>query len=189
MAKNPNDELAEQGRRLITDPGQMPDLSSMSWEEEDQFWATHDFAEGVLDEGPEVDAEFYKTLGIERPEAQRHSSFVTFWQHAEPERFVDLTWKTASNIFFDNFTNSVQSKSGKRLGSTDAFVFDRKAGEVSFVIFTITKERSLVEKFLIPYKAFRIEPTSHVFFLDIDDDGLEGLKTAEEETLIISINS
>jgi hypothetical protein len=56
----------ETKRKLITSPDQIPDLDAMSWEEEDEFWQSHDFAEGVLESGPEVETEFYKLLGIKR---------------------------------------------------------------------------------------------------------------------------
>jgi hypothetical protein len=53
-------------RKVITHPDQLPDFSKLTWEEEDEFWRTHDFAEGVFEEGPEVDAELDGLLGIDR---------------------------------------------------------------------------------------------------------------------------
>lgn len=54
-------------RTLITSPDELPDFATMTAEQEAEFWETHDFAEGVFDEGPEVDAEVYKALGIQNP--------------------------------------------------------------------------------------------------------------------------
>ena len=39
----------------------------MTAEQEAEFWETHDFAEGVLEHDPEVDAEVYEALGIAKP--------------------------------------------------------------------------------------------------------------------------
>ena len=36
-------------------------------EEEAEFWETHDFAEGVFEEGPEIDTKVYEALGTEDP--------------------------------------------------------------------------------------------------------------------------
>ena len=52
-------------RRLISHPGELPDFSKMSWEEEDEFWYTHDFTDDVLVEDEET-AAFFKVLGIKR---------------------------------------------------------------------------------------------------------------------------
>ena len=54
-------------RTLITSPDELPDFSEMTAEEEANFWETYDFAEGVFEEGPEIDAEVYEALGIEDP--------------------------------------------------------------------------------------------------------------------------
>ena len=58
-------------RTLITSPDELPDFSEMTAEEEAEFWETHDFAEGVLEDGPEVDAEVYEALGIENPKNKK----------------------------------------------------------------------------------------------------------------------
>lgn len=54
-------------RKLVTSPDEMPDFENMSPEEEAEFWETHDFAEGVLEDGPEINAEVYEALGIPDP--------------------------------------------------------------------------------------------------------------------------
>ncbi len=51
-------------RPLITSSDELPDFSKMTAEEEAEFWETHDFAEGVFEEGPEIDAEIDEALGI-----------------------------------------------------------------------------------------------------------------------------
>ena len=38
----------------------------MSWEEEDEFWYTHDFNDDVMVEDEETAAAFFKALGIKR---------------------------------------------------------------------------------------------------------------------------
>ncbi len=45
-------------RTLVTSRDQLPDFDMMGEDEEMEFWETHDFAEGVLEEGPEIDEEF-----------------------------------------------------------------------------------------------------------------------------------
>jgi hypothetical protein len=45
-------------RYLITSRDQLPDFDMMTEDEEMEFWETHDFAEGVLESGPEVEKEF-----------------------------------------------------------------------------------------------------------------------------------
>lgn len=57
-------------RTLITSADELPDFDSLTPEQEAEFWETHDFAEGVLEEGPEVDAEVYEALGISNPKEQ-----------------------------------------------------------------------------------------------------------------------
>lgn len=57
-------------RTLITSLDELPDFDAMTAEEEAEFWETHDFAEGVLAEGPEVDAEVYEALGIPNPKSR-----------------------------------------------------------------------------------------------------------------------
>ena len=59
--------LRDSARILITSPDELPDFDSLTPEQEAEFWETHDFAEGVLEEGPEVDAEVYKALGVPNP--------------------------------------------------------------------------------------------------------------------------
>ena len=54
-------------RTLITSSDELPNFAQMTREEEAEFWETHDFAEGVFEEGPEIDAEVYEALGIENP--------------------------------------------------------------------------------------------------------------------------
>jgi hypothetical protein len=61
--------LRDTPRSLITSADELPDFDLMTTEEEVEFWETHDFAEGVLEEGPNVDAEVYEVLGISRPES------------------------------------------------------------------------------------------------------------------------
>ena len=59
--------LRDSSRVLITSPDELPDFDSLTPEEEAEFWETHDFTEGVLEEGPEIDAEVYEALGIPNP--------------------------------------------------------------------------------------------------------------------------
>lgn len=59
--------LRDASRVLITSPDEMPDFDALTPEQEAEFWETHDFAEGVLEEGPEIDAEVYKALGVPNP--------------------------------------------------------------------------------------------------------------------------
>jgi hypothetical protein len=59
--------LRDAPRSLITSADELPDFDGMTADEEATFWETHDFAEGVLEEGPEVDAEVYAALGIPNP--------------------------------------------------------------------------------------------------------------------------
>lgn len=42
-------------------------ISRMTEEEEVWFWESHDFANGVLEEGPEVSLEFDQAIGTEDP--------------------------------------------------------------------------------------------------------------------------
>ena len=56
--------LRDSSRVLITSSGELPDFDSLTPEQEAEFWETHDFAEGVLEEGPEIEAEVYKALGV-----------------------------------------------------------------------------------------------------------------------------
>lgn len=37
---------------LITSANELPDFDNLTPEQEAEFWETHDFAEGVLEEGP-----------------------------------------------------------------------------------------------------------------------------------------
>jgi hypothetical protein len=59
--------LRDTPRSLITSADELPDFNLMTAEEEATFWETHDFAEGVLEEGPEVDVEVYEALGVANP--------------------------------------------------------------------------------------------------------------------------
>jgi hypothetical protein len=59
--------LRDAPRSLITSADELPDFDLMTADEEATFWETHDFAEGVLESGPEVDAEVYAALGIPNP--------------------------------------------------------------------------------------------------------------------------
>jgi hypothetical protein len=63
-------DTAKSERQLITSPDQIPE-SFPSWEAEDEFWRTHDFADGVLEEGEEVEAEFFKGLGVANPKDEQ----------------------------------------------------------------------------------------------------------------------
>jgi len=49
-------------RYLIKTKDQLPDFDMMSEDEEMEFWETHDFAEGVLESGSEVEEEFDRLL-------------------------------------------------------------------------------------------------------------------------------
>ncbi len=60
--------LRDEPCNLITSAEELPNFDSMTAEEEAAFWETHDFAEGVLEEGPDVDTEVYTALGISKPE-------------------------------------------------------------------------------------------------------------------------
>ncbi len=59
--------LRDAQRTLITSADELPDFDHMTHEQEVEFWETHDFAEGVLEGGSEVDAEVYAALGILSP--------------------------------------------------------------------------------------------------------------------------
>ena len=61
-------------RKLISHSDQLPDFSKMSWEEEDEFWQTHDFTDDVLVEDEEAAAAFYKGIGIEDPRVSHDES-------------------------------------------------------------------------------------------------------------------
>lgn len=65
---NPVKNLRDTERKLITSADELPDFEQMTDEEEAEFWETHDFAEGVLEEGPDVDAEVAALLGLPSPE-------------------------------------------------------------------------------------------------------------------------
>ena len=54
-------------RTLIASAAELPDFETMTREQEADWWDTHDVAEGLFDEGPEVDAEVYEALGILKP--------------------------------------------------------------------------------------------------------------------------
>lgn len=58
--------LRDAARTFVTS-AELPDFETMTAEQEAEYWETHDFAEGVLEEGPEVAAEVYKALGITNP--------------------------------------------------------------------------------------------------------------------------
>lgn len=58
-------------RTLINGGDELPAFDQMTREEEAEFWETHDFAEGVFEEGPEIDAEVYEALGIEDPKTKK----------------------------------------------------------------------------------------------------------------------
>ncbi len=62
--------LRDLKRKLITSPDQIPE-EFPSYEAEAEFWETHELAEEVLEDGPEVRAEFYRKLGIEDPAKER----------------------------------------------------------------------------------------------------------------------
>lgn len=53
-------------RILITSLDQIPDFDLMTWEEEADWWERAEFADGVLEESPEVEAEVDAVLGIKR---------------------------------------------------------------------------------------------------------------------------
>ena len=53
--------LNSREHKLITSPDQIPN-GFTTREEEARWWMTHDFADGVLEEGPEVDQEFFDLL-------------------------------------------------------------------------------------------------------------------------------
>jgi hypothetical protein len=63
VARTQVKNLRDIERKLITALEQIPS-SFASREAEAEFWETHDFAEGVLEEGPEVDKEFAQALGL-----------------------------------------------------------------------------------------------------------------------------
>ena len=54
-------------RTLIASAEELPDFEMMTREQEADWWDTHDVAEGLFDEGQEVDAEVYEALGILKP--------------------------------------------------------------------------------------------------------------------------
>ncbi len=55
--------LRDLKRKLITSAEQIPE-EFPSYEAEAEFWETHELAEELLEDGPEVRAEFYRKLGI-----------------------------------------------------------------------------------------------------------------------------
>ena len=67
MSGTKTQNLRDSARILITSPDELPDFDSLTPEQEAEFWETHDFAEGVLEESPEIDAEVYEALGIPNP--------------------------------------------------------------------------------------------------------------------------
>lgn len=54
-------------RPLITSADQLPDFSSMTREQEADWWDEHDVADELWEEGPEVDAEVNAALGVPDP--------------------------------------------------------------------------------------------------------------------------
>ncbi len=54
-------------RTLVTSSDELPDFEAMTHEQEAEWWETHDVAEELFDEGPEIDAEVYEALGIPDP--------------------------------------------------------------------------------------------------------------------------
>ena len=68
MAKTKDETSSE--RKLLTHPDQLPDFSQMTWEEEDEFWQTHDFTDDVLVEDEEAASAFYKGIGVENSRAE-----------------------------------------------------------------------------------------------------------------------
>ncbi len=54
-------------RTLVSSADELPDFEAMTREQEADWWETHDVAEELFDEGPEVDAEVYEALGIPNP--------------------------------------------------------------------------------------------------------------------------
>lgn len=67
MSRAKSRNLRDTSRVLITSPDELPDFGAMTPEQKAEFWETHNFAEGVLEESPEVDAEVYEALGIPNP--------------------------------------------------------------------------------------------------------------------------
>lgn len=63
MSRLKTRNLRDAVRTLVTSADELPNFEAMTAE----YWETHDFAEGVLEEGPEVDAEVYKALGVPNP--------------------------------------------------------------------------------------------------------------------------
>jgi len=54
-------------RTLITSFDQLPNFEEMTREQEAEWWETHDLADDLFEEGPEIDAEVYEALGIDNP--------------------------------------------------------------------------------------------------------------------------
>lgn len=57
-------------RALVTAAEQLPDFSSMTREQEADWWDEHDVADELWEEGPEVDAEVTAMLGVPEPKRQ-----------------------------------------------------------------------------------------------------------------------
>jgi hypothetical protein len=58
--------LRDVKRKLVTSLDQIPDHFD-SYEEEAEWWETHDLSEDVIETGPKVRAEFYQHLGLPDP--------------------------------------------------------------------------------------------------------------------------
>lgn len=54
-------------RTLVTAAEQLPDFSSMTREQEADWWDEHDVADELWEEGPEIDAEVDAALGFQNP--------------------------------------------------------------------------------------------------------------------------
>jgi hypothetical protein len=57
--------MAAKTKKLITSRDQIPDFKNPV--DLADFWETHELADELFDTGPQVDADFYKRLGIKRP--------------------------------------------------------------------------------------------------------------------------
>ncbi len=54
-------------RTLVTSSDELPDFEAMTREQEAEWWETHDVADDLFDEGPEIDTEVYEALSLPDP--------------------------------------------------------------------------------------------------------------------------
>lgn len=67
MSKLKTRNFRDTERTLVSSADELPDFGKMTRQQEAEWWETHDLADGLFEEGPEVDAEVYEALGIPNP--------------------------------------------------------------------------------------------------------------------------